>query len=591
MGQSFRPDFLYISRLIDLITQSTGRRPPVAAMTATARVRSAIVEKLQLHSRYVEIRSNPNRPELRFVVYNRRTPNVQIRSQKDKYRTLLRILRAADRNDESAIVYVNTTREAERLARRLETSGINARFYHGQMDDQARKDVQDMFLEGQIRTIVATKAFGMGVDKSDIRYVIHYQIPGDLESYFQEAGRDGAVSWAILLYHERDLWIHEKVFIPQSLPDPAQIESVFAWLRLQWQSNSDNERLFIEPRLMTSALGYDEETSLGAHLHILEEMGLARREADATSKASARLLSPLAVIDARARELDGGVAGRTVLQILRQYQINSLRRGEIDLLLGAQQVGVDPRSVDDLLYRLALEGHLIYRAFARAYVLASGPNDKPTTQILPDDFATGVREEMKLGLEAMRRYAENAQMGDCLRAELLHHFDAEKPPTPRHQCCSLCDVSLVVPWANEPMWEDLADPARYQDAKYAVLKAAAWNADLANQRGRSPYGAWTLAQILIGNDYAATQFEDDAERRRYRRKIIVATEHYGVLEGLQRGANAVFSLLDELKVEGLVAEQHREYNGGRYTYPAATASGLERLVSGQLFGRENDDEM
>jgi ATP-dependent DNA helicase RecQ len=588
-GYSFRPDFLYISRLVDAIAETRGRRPPVAALTATATpwVRESIARRLGLREGYVEIDRNPNRPELRFVVYNRTSPGFQVRSKRDKLRILLRILRTADRRDESAIVYVNTTREAERLARRLEAMGLDARYYHGKMDDQARKDVQDMFLDGQIKIIVATKAFGMGIDKPDIRYVVHYQIPGDIESYFQEAGRagrDGQVSWCVLLYHEDDLWIHENYFIPKSLPEPEQVQNVLGWIRQRCKAGEWSE-IYVDPREMADALGFDEDRELGIHLHLLEELGFIRRGIDVTLRASARLLAPLDMVAAQARELAPGPVGEAVAQVLAEQGIGPVARGELRLVEGALTKGVSPAALDDVFYRLALRGVLIYRAFARAFTLAPGPKMLTNAPLNLDvGEVRRVREEMEANLTAMRHYAESLGVGDCLREEILRYLGTEKPLTRADECCLLCDVNLTVPWADEPLWEDLTDPGRYHDAKYAVLKAVAWNAGLADVRGRAPYGAWTLAQIVMGNDYMATKYQTDRERRKSRREFIVASEHFGVLEGLRGGADTVLGLIDELRDEGYVANVERQWEGGGYVYPAPTEKGWERLEEGRLFG-------
>ncbi len=382
-------------------------------------------------------------------------------------------------------------RYGARLA--LEAVGLDARYYHGKMDDQARKEVQDMFLDGQINVIVATKAFGMGIDKPDIRYVVHYQIPGDIESYFQEAGRagrDSQVSWCVLLYHEGDLWIHENYFIPKSLPESEQVANVLEWLRRRCGTD-EGSPIYVDPREAADALDFDEQRELGIHLHLLEEMGFIRRGVDVTLKASARLLAPLEVVAARAQDVAPGPVGGAIGRVLEVHGIGPVARGELPVVEAALAEGLDPLALDEALYQLALQGLLIYRGFARAFVLTPGPRMLEGARLDLDlGEARRVRGEMEANLAAMRRYAETLEVGDCLREEILRYLGAEKPPTRAGECCSLCDVNLAVPWADESAGEDLTDPGRYQDAKYTILKAVAWDAGLANVRGRAPYGAW-----------------------------------------------------------------------------------------------------
>lgn len=587
-GQSFRPDFLYISHLVDSIAESRGRRPPVAALTATAtsRVRSSVVTRLNLKN-HIEIASNPNRPELRFLVYNKKSPGFRLNSKRDKFRMLLRILRAGDRRDESTIVYVNTTREAERLARRLEAMALDVRHYHGKMDDQARKDVQDMFLDGQVNTIVATKAFGMGVDKPDIRYVVHFQVPGDIESYFQEAGRagrDGKTSWAILLYHPGDLWIHEEYFIPKSLPDPNQLENVLDWLKRRFARQAGSV-MYLDPHMMATVLDFDEDTQLGVHLHLLEELGYIVRGLDVTLKASARLLVPRAILIDKVRELVSAEHAAALERILDNQGVNEIERSEIRLVEGAQNHGVDPSLLDHLLYQLALQGHLIYRSFARGYTLSPGPKLNNDLHLdFGADEVRRVQKEMTASLEKMKRYGESTlARGGCLREEILEHLGSEKPETRDDECCNLCDINLDVPWSAEPLWDNISDPARYHDLKYTILKAVATNAELEDVRGRAPYGEKTLAYILLGNDYMTVKYIEDSDRKQARRRAVTANEHFGVLEGLSGEEKTVLACLDELRKEGFVKDVYREWDDGSYTYPVPTTQGRARLNEGRLF--------
>ena len=210
-GHDFRPSY----RLIGEWLNSLPKRPIVGAFTATATkyVENDIKKLLGLDNANVYV-TGFDRPNLSFSVI--RTPK--------RMDYVVHYVR--QHANENGIIYCATRKDVDRVYENLTRAGIKVGHYHGGLSDEVRREMQNAYADDKLQVMVATNAFGMGIDKSNVRYVLHYQMPRNMESYYQEAGRagrDGASAECILLYSGQDVQVH-KYLIEQSIETPERQE-------------------------------------------------------------------------------------------------------------------------------------------------------------------------------------------------------------------------------------------------------------------------------------------------------------------------------------------------------------------------------
>ncbi|EKY7871551.1 DNA helicase RecQ [Enterococcus faecium] len=241
-GHDFRPSYLQMANQLDQLPN----RPVIVALTATATVQvAADIKRLLKIPENNHIQTGFERENLRFQV---------IKDQK-KEQYLIEYLKI--NKNQSGIIYAATRKEVDRLYHLLRKFDFSVGRYHGGLNENERTEMQEAFLYDRLQLIVATNAFGMGINKSNVRFVIHYQIPGSLEAYYQEAGRagrDGLSSEAILLFSPQDIQV-QKFFIQQSQREEGQKQKEYEKLKAM------TEYVYIESCLQQYILNYFGETS------------------------------------------------------------------------------------------------------------------------------------------------------------------------------------------------------------------------------------------------------------------------------------------------------------------------------------------
>ena len=425
-GQDFRPSYLRIKEFVD----SLPNRPVVGAFTATAtaRVRDDIRSHLELHQPY-EVTTGFDRPNLYFET-RRALP-----SQKPK-ELLDLVLREGDN---AGIVYCSTTKQVDETARLLQSRGIRAAAYHAKLDAEVRRKNQDDFLYDRVQIMVATNAFGMGIDKADVRFVVHYAMCDSLESYYQEAGRAGRDSqraYALLLVASDDSDRIARRF-EQEFPPLEKIKEIYericSYLQIGIGDGGEASFLFnIHDFCARERLYSGTVTSA---LKLLQQNGYMTLT-DAQEN-PARVMfcvsrDELYKLRVQRDELDHFI--RTLLRLYNGVftEFRPIDEGEL-----ATWSGYTVQRVKELLKRLWQLRVIRYIPSNRSPILFMNEERLPRADlyIAPETYKRR-QELMRERFEQMIAYAANEQ--EC-RSAVLERYFGEENPAP----CGVCDICLA----------------------------------------------------------------------------------------------------------------------------------------------------
>ena len=261
-GHDFRPDYFRLDQVLETLG-----RPQVAAFTATAtpEVRRDILTHLRLREPR-EFVAGFARPNLKLLI-------THVANEPQKYERLNALIR----ENKTGIVYCSTRKRVEAVAETLKLAKISSILYHGGMNDEEREQAQNEFMQGRRDIVVATNAFGMGIDRADIRFVVHFDVPGSVEAYYQEAGRagrDGEAATCDLLFNHADTRVQE-FFIEGSNPPLEFIVQTYEMLRREADEKHELQISIKDMATRLDAQGND--MMLSSSLHVLDREGYIDR--------------------------------------------------------------------------------------------------------------------------------------------------------------------------------------------------------------------------------------------------------------------------------------------------------------------------
>ncbi len=421
-GYDFRPDYLNVGELRKSVAA------PVIALTATAtpRVTEDIAARLSLDPEkpsFTILRSGFERPNLSYIV----------RECRDKAGQLLDICRGVSG---SGIVYLRSRRRCEEVAALLKAEGENASFYHAGLGTKSRSERQEAWKRGDIRVMVCTNAFGMGIDKPDVRFVVHWEPTESLESYFQEAGRagrDGLRSFAVLLWNATDI-AHLRQMLDSSFPSLEYIEDIYQKIHIAdgivYETGEGHTVRF---DLESFCKQYGQRPSQVRNaLRYLEQSGHLSFSEDAEFPTRVRIVAPRNML------YEADLPHPQMIPLLE-----ALMRGYPGIM--SYSVPVDEESLagecdatipwlHQLLYQLSLERIISYiPADTCSLVYLHHDRLTPGNLDLKPERYHFLRSNAESRLEAMESYLKEDEV--CRSRQLLAYFGQT-----RTSDCGTCDV-------------------------------------------------------------------------------------------------------------------------------------------------------
>lgn len=418
-GHHFRPDYLEIPEARALVGE-----PPTLAVTATATpaVRQDIVRLLEMPDA-VEVVRGFDRPNIVWSVF---------RTEK-KWAKLKDVVQGVEG---SGIVYTATRRGVERWTERLQSIGVSVAGYHGRMDASEREVRQQAWVEDRLRVIVATNAFGMGIDKPDVRFVVHVDMPSSVEAYYQEAGRagrDGEQAYAVLLFQEPDAATQEAL-IESSHPTAEEVQTVYDAVCNVGQIPIGSEPetpLVVDRTSVQSITGYSW-TKVRTAADLLDRQGAWRRLPQRRHYGLIRFCKGIGAVRHYADTLDNDALARFVRSLLRFVHADAFSEWwPLDVRRLSDRLGLSRKRLSDGLNYLEERGLVHWRPPGGALQVELC---FPRAQKLPvDDRAVQeARERAETRLSYMLRYARSQA---CRRRFLLTYFGETSP-----ERCGACDV-------------------------------------------------------------------------------------------------------------------------------------------------------
>jgi ATP-dependent DNA helicase RecQ len=543
-GHDFRPEF----RQVPASVATFDTRPPRGGLTATAtpEVERDIGASLQMHDPVI-VREPSDRPNLHFRV-------VKCADEKERVRELLRFV--AWSGDSAGIIYVTRRALAEEIAALLRRAGHAARPYHAGMVPEQRDAVQEDFDSDTARIIVATKAFGMGINKPNIKWVVHYDLPDSLDGYAQEAGRAARsadlTGECLLLYTKGDLARRQRLIRMRDAKDDAVTAQRL--LAALWDCTTRGASHVFNVEDMADTLQIDDD-ELNVHLAQLERVGVLTQELDCSARGT---------VDIGFREPDDEEDRRRFREIF--YKVHRARpnvRIFIDFQQLADERGYDPDVLERQFIEWTLDRLITFSSSRRLRRVRLKERTAPTTR-LASESASWIQWQQRR-LQAMIDYATDD--GGCRRVIIGSHFGDEVASCLSRDAvpCDRCD-GRAVPWSSLPD-HLVVDPELLINAELTVMQSVAW----ASMYRQGRYGEASLKAAVLGN-------ESLGEGRPLGQGVLSCPQ-FGALRHVRNGGRRWDDALSRLIDSGMIvrASVEREKAGTTYHSLALTTAGAQSL--------------